>query len=139
MRFLKLLSITVAAAAFIALMAYLPSKLCFEGAESYTFFTGDTSKNCREVNADGNAWIKKITLSDVCGECATFSEFDLESYLEKVNGEVVFKEVLSDSVNYYCKADLPYSVTLYGEEINLHVCIKSDGVKVASPIIFGGY
>ena len=138
-RFLRLLSITVAAAAFIALLSVLPSKLCFEGAESYTFFTGDTSKNCREVYADSNFWLKKLTLSDVCGECASFSEFDLESYLEKVNGKVVFEEVLSDSVNYYCKADLPYSVTLYGEEINLHVCIKRDGVKVASPIIFGGY
>lgn len=139
MRFLKLLSITVAAAAFLALLGALPSRLCFKGAESYTFFTGDTSESCREVYADGDAELKRLLLSNVCGECATFSEFDLGEYLKRVNGEVVFKEVLSDSVNYYCKADLPYSVTLYGREINLHVCIRSDGVKVASPIIFGGY
>lgn len=59
--------------------------------------------------------------------------------MKTVNGEIVFCEKLSDSVNYYCKADLPYSVELYGKTINLHVCIRKDGVKVASPIIFGGY
>ncbi len=139
MRFVKLLSVTVAAAAFIALLACLSTKLCFDGGESYVFFTGDSSKNCREVQAENNAAITKLLLSNVCGECATFTKFDLEDYLESVNGKVVFKEELSDSVNYYCEADLPYSVILYGREINLHVCIKKDGVKVASPIIFGGY
>ena len=51
----------------------------------------------------------------------------------------VTNEKLSGSVNYYCTADLPYSVELYGTEINLHICIKQSGVTVASPIIFGGY
>ena len=138
-RFIKLLAVTVAAAAFIALIAYLPSRLCFKGAESYTFFTGDTSKSCREVTVQSDADLERLLLSDICGECAFFSEFDLDGYLKTVNGKIVFKEVLSDSVNYYCKADLPYSVMLYGEEINLHVSIRQDGVKVASPIIFGGY
>ena len=83
--------------------------------------------------------MKRLALKDVCGECAYYSQFDLEEFLSSVGGEVVFCEQLEDSVNYYCKADLPYSVKLYGEEINLHVCVKSEGVKVASPIIFGGY
>ena len=139
MRFFRLLSVTVIAAAFIAMLAVIPSKLCFKDAESYTFFVGDTSKNCREVTVDKNADLTRLTLDCVCGEGATYEEFDLESYLKSVNGQIVFKEVLSDSVNYYCKADLPYSVTLYGEEINLHVSIRENGVKVASPIIFGGY
>ena len=134
-----MLTVTVAAGAFIAALALLPAKLCFTDAENYTFFCGDTSKNCREVTVKSNAALKRITLKQVCGECAYFTEFDLEDYLESVNGEIIFTERLSDSVNYYCKADLPYSVILYGEEINLHVSVKSDGVKVASPIIFGGY
>lgn len=138
-RFLKLLTLTIAAGVLLAVFTICEAKICFEGGESYTFYCGDTSKNCREIRADGNAALKKLTLSDICGECAEYSQFDLESYLNSVNGEVIFVEELSDSVNYYCKADLPYSVTLYGEEINLHICIKSDGVKVGSPIIFGGY
>lgn len=139
MRFVKLLSVTLAAGAFIAALALVPSRLCFEGGESYTFFCGDSSKNCREVTANSNAGLKKLTLKNVCGESTVYRDFDLNGYLETVNGKIVFVEELSDSVNYYCKADLPYSVNLYGEEINLHVCVKEDGVKVASPIIFGGY
>ena len=83
--------------------------------------------------------LKKLSLSDICGECAEYDELDISIYLQSVNGEIVFVETLSDSVNYYCKADLPYSVKLYGEEINLHICVKKDSVKVGSPIIFGGY
>ena len=51
----------------------------------------------------------------------------MKIFLQSVNGEIVFIETLSDSVNYYCKADFPYSVTLYGKEINLHICVKKDG------------
>ena len=139
MRFLKLFAVTIAAGAFIAALALLPDNLCFESGESYTFFCGDSSKNCKEVTASTNAALLKLTLDNVCGECTVYDHFNLDEYLESVNGEIVFTEQLSDSVNYYCKADLPYSVNLYGEEINLHVSVKADGVKVASPIIFGGY
>lgn len=139
-RFFKLLTITLAAGILIAVFAICQAHLCFEGGESYTFFVGDTSKNCREVKIDGNALLKRLTLSSVCGECAEYSSsFDFEEYLKKVNGEIIFTEKLSDSVNYYCKADLPYSVKLYGEEINLHICVRENGTKLASPIIFGGY
>ena len=139
MRFVKLLSVMLAAGAFIAALALLPSRLCFESGESYTFFCGDSSKNCREVTANGNATLTRIFLGDVCGESTVYTDFDFDVYLKSVDGEVVFVEELSDSVNYYCKANLPYSVKLYGEEINLHICVKDSGVKVASPIIFGGY
>lgn len=139
MRFVKLFSIMLAAGFILAALALVPVKLCFESGKSYTFFCGDSSKNCREVTANANAALVKLTLENVCGECTVYDSFDLDKYLESVNGEIIFTEKLSDSVNYYCKADLPYSVNLYGEEINLHVSVKADGVKVASPIIFGGY
>ena len=138
-RFIKLLTLTIAAGVLIAIFAIAQAKLCFKGAENYTFFCGDTSKNCREVQVSQNAFLKKLSLSDICGECAEYSELDIESYLKSVNGKIIFVETLSDSVNYYCKADMPYSVTLYGEEINLHICVRADSVKVGSPIIFGGY
>ncbi|MDE7265117.1 MAG: hypothetical protein K2N52_02455 [Clostridia bacterium] len=139
MRFLKLFAVTILAGAVIAAIAILPSRLCFKGAENYTFFCGDTSKNCREISAEENADLLKLALSDVCGECAEYDVLDVAAFLKSVNGKIIFTETLSDSVNYYCKADLPYSVTLYGEEINLHICVKTETVKVASPIIFGGY
>lgn len=130
----------VMAVIIIACLAALPDRLAFKGGESYSFYVGDTSKNCRVVTANREvAAITRLTLTDVCGESATFNSLDLDGFLKSVNGEILFTEELSDSVNYYCKADLPYSVNLYGEEINLHVCVKESGVTVASPIIFGGY
>ena len=131
--------LSVAAGVLLAMITVFQAEMCFKDAESYTFFCGDTSKNCREVTAGENAKLKRLTLHDVCGESAEYSDFDLESFLRSVNGDVVFTETLSDSVNYYCKADLPYSVYLYGTEINLHICVRENGVKVASPIIFGGF
>ena len=139
MRFFKLLSVMLAAGAFIAALALMPIKLCFKSGESYTFFCGDSSKNCKEITVTKNAELKRLTLKDVCGESTYYKELNVDEFLRSVDGQVIFTEELSDSVNYYCKANLPYSVTLYGEEINLHLCIKDDGVKVASPIIFGGY
>lgn len=138
MRCFKLFSISALMCAFIFALAVLPSRLCFNG-EVYTFYCGDSSKNCKEITVNDNAALKRLTLSDVCGECALYQSLDIEEFLKSVGGRVVFKEELSDSVNYYCKADLPYKVDLYGEEINLHISVRDDGVKVASPIIFGGY
>lgn len=139
MKLLKLLSVTLLAGAVLAAIAVLPSRLCFKDAESYAFFTGDTSKNFSEVTTDNDADAVRLTVGNLSGECAFYKSLDLDGLLNSVNGEIVFVEEYEGSVNYYCKADLPYSVSLYGEEINLHVCYRADGVKVASPIIFGGY
>ncbi len=124
----------------VAAIVILPQRLLFYGGESYRFYLGDTSKDCREVYSDGNsAPFTRLTLKDVNGESAVYPELDIHAFLEKVGGEIIFTEELADSVNYYCKANLPYSVTLYGQEINLHICVKEGSVTVASPIIFGGY
>lgn len=131
----------LAAAALIALALFvLPQRLAFRGGESYSFYLGNTSKNCRVVTADGqSAQLTRLTLKDVCGESATYSSFDWQSYLNEVGGKVLFCEELDDSVNYYCEANLPYSVELYGKKVNLHICIKDSGITVGTPIIFGGY
>lgn len=138
MRFFKLLMSMFSIGAFIAALAFLSVNLCFSGGENYTFFCGDTSKNCKEITVN-NPTLYRLTLSNVCGESTTYKKFDLQTFLSSVNGKVVFKEELSDSTNYYCTANLPYSITLYGEKINLHISIKKEEVKVGSPIIFGGY
>lgn len=137
--FLTLFCVIAAAAVFAAL-AVLPRRLLFQGSDYYCFYTGDTSRNCREIRADSDeAAIMRVTLKNVCGESATYSSLDLDEFLQSVDGEVIFTETLSDSVNYYCRANLPYSVEINGREINLHVCVKTSGTTVASPIIFGGY
>lgn len=139
MRALKLLITALLCAALASAVAVLPEKLCFENAETYTFFCGTSSADCKEVTANRNAQAARLMLTEVCGEAAEFSDFDLQSFLKSVNGKIVFTEELSDSVNYYCTADLPYSVSLNGTEINLHICMRGNSAKAASPIIFGGY
>lgn len=141
MRTATIIACTLAAALLLLLsLTVLPRRLAFSGSDSYCFYLGDTSKSCRVVDAHSDtAALKRLTLSGVCGESATYSSLDVNAFLKSVGGEILFTEEMSDSVNYYCSARLPYSVTLYGETVNLHVCVKESGVTVASPIIFGGY
>ncbi|MGN1372458.1 MAG: hypothetical protein ACI4VK_00250 [Candidatus Coproplasma sp.] len=136
----KLLSALALSALVLCAICTLPNKLLFCGGDSYRFYLGDTSKNCKEVFADGeDAPLTRLLLHGVNGESATYSSLDVDGFISAVGGRIIFTEEIDGSVNYYCKADLPYSVELYGEMINLHICVKEDGVTVASPIIFGGY
>lgn len=135
-----LIATILAAALILCLVAALPDRLVFKGGDSYTFYVGNTSKNCKVVTCSAaDAGITRLSLRGVCGESATFKSLDIDGFLSGVNGEIMFTEELDDSVNYYCKADLPYSVTLYDTTINLHICVRQEGITVASPIIFGGY
>ena len=139
MKVLKLSVICILSAIIPIAICAFSSGICFQGAENYTFYCGDSSKNCREIKSDASPALLKLTLKDVCGESAEYSSLNLNEFLLSVSAEIIFCERLSDSVNYYCKANLPYKVNLYGKEINLHICIRADKVKVGSPIIFGGY
>jgi len=136
----KLGILLILACTVCAAVALAPKRLCFEGGLNYTFFCGTSSADCREITVSGNeAESVKLALCNVCGEATVYENADAEQIIKKFNATIVAKEELCDSVNYYCKADLPYSVELYGTEINLHVSVKNGRVKVGSPIIFGGY
>ena len=139
MRVVKLFSVVIACALVCAAIALLPEKLCFESGESYTFYCGTSSADCKEVTVKDHAEAYKLCLKEVCGEATVYTNFDLQSFLKSSGAKIVAVEELSDSVNYYCTADLPYSVNLYGTKINLHISVRADSAKVASPIIFGGY
>ena len=117
----------------------MPQNLCFESGGAYTFYCGTSSADCKVVTVKSFAAFEKLRLKNVCGESTDYENLDLESFLESVGGKVLFTEEFTDGVNYYCSADLPYSVNLYGKEINLHVAVRGDTARVASPIIFGGY
>lgn len=136
---MRIMFLTLCAAIICSAFVVFPQRVCFSGGENYTFYCGTSSADCREVRPAFNAELERLFLKDVCGESVEYKNFDMGSYLKKVNGKIMFTEELSDSVNYYCTADLPYSVEINGYRINLHVCVRKDSVKVASPIIFGGY
>lgn len=139
MRIAKVFLLTVSLAVVVLALAILPQRLCFDCGESYTFYCGTSSADCKEITVKSSAAQTRLTLKNVCGEATVYSDFDLNEFLKGINGKVVFKEDIDGSVNYYCSADLPYSINLRGAKINLHVCVRGDKAKVASPIIFGGY
>ncbi len=140
MQAIKLFLVMLSAFVICMLGVIASAKPLFSNAEEYRFYCGDTSKDCHEVKSD-NAAADKAFLTEINGECALYCAdgFDLDGFLKKYSAKIVFCEELSDSVNYYCEANLPYSVNLYGKRISLHICLKHDSVTVASPIIFGGY
>lgn len=139
MRAAKISLLIAAAAVVLFALTAFPKRLCFDGGKSYTFYCGTSSSDCREITVNCFAAIERLKLKDVCGEAAVYDDFDLEGFLAGVGGKVIAVEELSDSVNYYCTANLPYSVKLYGTAINLHISVRGNSAKVASPIIFGGY
>ena len=139
MQLLRLFFLTISAVFVLTVIAFLPQNLCFESGGAYTFYCGPSSADCKVVTVHNFAAAAKLGLKDVCGESTDYENFDLESFLKSVDGKVVIKEEFSDGVNYYCTANLPYSVNLYDKEINLHVAVRGDTARVASPIIFGGY
>ena len=135
----NLVFITVCTLAIVAALCVLPQRLCFIDGADYKFYCGTSSKDCKTLDVCGNAAVERLCLKNVCGESAVYENFNLEDFLTRFDGEIVFVEELSDSVNYYCRADLPYSVNLYGEEINLHISVRGGTARAGSPIIFGGY
>lgn len=139
MRFVKLSLAAVSAALIIFAIAALPKKICFNGGYNYVFYCGTSSADCKVVRADGNAKMTRIFLGNVCGEGAEFEELDIDEFLASVDGKIIFSESADGITSYYCSAKLPYSVVIDGAEINLHIAVCKDSVKVGSPIIFGGY
>jgi hypothetical protein len=136
---LKIILPTLCAGIIIFAFLLFAGRPCFTNGGSYTYYIGKGSKNCKVVNTSSYNPFMRLTLSGVCGEGCEYSNTNLSTILAEYNAEIIFCETLSDSVNYYCRASLPYSITLYGEEINLHICVRADKIKVGSPIIFGGY
>ncbi|MCH5148008.1 MAG: hypothetical protein J1G05_01425 [Clostridiales bacterium] len=139
MRFIKLSVTALSAALIIFAIAAIPKRICFNGGYNYVFYCGTSSADCKVVRADGNAKLTRLFLNDVCGEGAEFKELNIENFLLSLGGEIVFSESAAGITNYYCKANLPYSVEIDGEKINLHIAVCEGSVKVGTPIIFGGY
>lgn len=139
MKLAKLSLVTLCALLIIAAVAVFPQRLCFKAGSSYTFYCGTSSADCREITASKNAGTLKLLLKNVCGESTVYENFDLDGFLKEVGGKIVKTEPYSDGISYYCTADLPYSIDLNGLVINLHICVRENSAKVASPIIFGGY
>ncbi len=137
----KIACIASAACAAIILcaLALLPPRVCFADGNNHAFVLGSSSADCVEYKPRANCEMERLFLKDVCGESAEYADTDIEGYLQKFGGRVLFCETAGDSINYYCSAKLPYSVQIKGQTVNLQICVRENGVKLGTPIIFGGY
>ncbi len=138
---MKIACIASAACAAIILfaLALFPARVCLANGKNHAFIIGSSSADCIEYFPRTNCELEMLFIKNICGESAEFEEFDREEYLESVGGKILFCETAGDSVNYYCSARLPYSVRLKGQTVNLQICVRDGGVKLGTPIIFGGY
>ena len=139
MHFIKLSVTALFAALIIFAIAALPNSVCFNSGYNYVFYCGTSSADCRVVRADGNAKLTRLFLNDVCGEGAEYKRLNIDDFLSSFGGEIIFSESAAGITNYYCSANLPYSVAIDGAVINLHIAVCENSVKVGTPIIFGGY
>lgn len=127
------------AAVMLCALTVLPPRVCFSGGKNHRFICGSSSADCFEYQTGKFCEAERLAVKDVCGESAEYDDFDLDSFLRSVQGKVLFCERAENTVNYYCSAKLPYSVYIKGYTVNLQICLRENGAKVGTPIIFGGY
>ena len=139
MRFFKLTTATLVSFFCLSFIVALPERLCFKGGESYSFYCGTDSADCKVIRADLNPAKVRLSLKNVCGEGAIYTLKMPEDIINELNAEVVFYEQVGRVTSYYCRAKLPYSVKIGDEKINLQISVCGDRVAVGTPIIFGGY
>lgn len=125
------------AVATLLLATALPQTLSLPQGENYTFYCGDTSRNCRIITPTYPLFAKAFLHPQ--GESTIYTNLDIDAFFAQMGATVIYVEELLDCTNYYAQAPLPYAVSLYGTTINLHVCVRTHDVMVGTPIIFGGY
>lgn len=105
-------------------------------SNTYELYIGSSSSNAKIVSAG----IKEYPfIKNVKGE-SCIVDCTVENVISDFNAVVIFTEQTAEGVSYYAYSkDLKKSKILRGEEINLHVFVGKDYVKVGSPIIFGSF
>lgn len=145
-RIRKGMTIGVLATAISALCCFpllSAERTVFEGGDGYTFYLKSTSSKAKTMvcPTEWAAAYRFFVRSELTGESTVYPTGDALSLIARYDGEVRFIEEAAGVTSYYCRSPrMKGSVSLYGEEINLHVAVREDGsVCIGTPIIFGGY
>ena len=78
-------------------------------------------------------------LAFIQGESGLLTE-GVSTVLEKYRATVLFKESGEGYTSYYCYSPkLKRSIFLDGKAVNLHIVEYDEGLRLGTPIIFGGY
>ena len=72
--------------------------------------------------------------------CIEKQEFELHSFLLEMGARIVFSEKTDKKVCYYAYSPkIKYIERVNNHNINLHIVIGENSVKVGSPIIYGSF
>ena len=121
---------------------YMEKDLLFKGATNYTFYTHSASSQANILSvAAKDAKKTKYALSNLTGESAEYKEStEVIKQIKKYNASFKFMEDCGDIQNYYFYSPQLYAaVHLSGMDINLHIAIQSNHIRIGSPLIFGGF
>lgn len=107
-------------------------------SEEYEVWTGGSSSAHMEVlTAEQYRRADARSIGGVSFE----TDESAEAILAALGARVVKEERAAGVTSYYARAEgLPYSLRLFGEQVNLQVAVREDGkVKVGCPVIFGSF
>lgn len=66
--------------------------------------------------------------------------FNLHTFLLEMRAHLIFSEEIEGKTSYYAySTKIKYMQKVKGHNINLHIVVCSDTVKVGSPIIYGSF
>ena len=72
--------------------------------------------------------------------CIEKQTFDLHTFLLEMRASVIFSEIVDGKTSYYAYSPkIKYMQKVKNRNINLHVVIGENSVKVGSPVIYGSF
>ncbi len=108
-------------------------------SNNYEIYLENYSSSQKIINTGSNEF--RIILGKK-GEsvCVEKQNFNLHSFLVELRAQVVFSEQVDGKTSYYALSPkLKYMQRVKGHNINLHVVVGENFVKLGSPIIYGSF
>jgi len=108
-------------------------------SDNFEVYTVNYSSSSEIINV--NALTYRFIFSKK-GESASIErdKFNLSDFLSSMNAKIIFTEQVEDRNIYYAYSpSIKYLKVIGDKKINLQICVKTDSVKVGSPLIFGSF
>ena len=103
--------------------------------ENHVLYAQNSSTNIRCETTP--SFLNKIK-AETC--TIDFCNFNLQELLDRFSAEVIMIEDYEDGTSYYAySSKIKYLEMINGNKINLHIAVKSDGVKIGVPIIYASF
>ena len=140
--FIKLtLALVFSLACFFCVKAANVSRLSFLHGERAYYLDSASSQSL--IKSKLTVWdIFRVQGESVCFTIEEMEEEDgfARSLVENLGGKILFIEEIDDTISFY--AYIPKwgrGITLYGQQVNLHIAVSAQICKVGTPIIFDGF